>query len=298
MAEANVLYSYLKAKADAEGNLQKGEEEHCLPSSSVSSPAMLVIINKMAWATPQQGGVRSDNCQRLARQLMTDFLDVMVKTGGLKIHIRFVEDWTSSWPLSEQVPAHIVLPVDKTGCVLLDPWKAAVDEGNALALHWWNKCVLSHDSWNANKDYVVRLWQLLSSSMEDRACRSLWRQLVWQLGRRIENLVRHARDHGGPEPQPGSSGLVVVAADMAHMLTQPYELDKHLLKYTLSCRDAFGLQCRHLSYCHDKGNCSGMQLEVGAFFTDRNVAVVTCPKAPFVFLLIGEGSVLLVKVLL
>ena len=114
-------------------------------------------------------------------------------------------------------------------------------------------------------DPIVGFVHLLSHSMAHRQCRSLFRQLVWQLGRRLAACARECNQNGT------HGDLSVTLQVISSILDQPHELEKHLLRYVL------------LMYVHDKGNCSGLQLEAASFHTDHNLAVACCPKARFCY---------------
>lgn len=66
---------------------------------------------------------------------------------------------------------------------------------------------------------------------------------------------------------------------LSSVLDKPDQLDHHLYRYVQSGREATNGHC-HLSYCHDKGNVAGLQMQPGAFFTSQNVGIVACPTVP------------------
>ena len=64
----------------------------CLPTFALSTPAFLAVLAKMGHSTPQQGGLRPETGQRFARSVCGDLVQALTKTGGLSIHIRFMQD--------------------------------------------------------------------------------------------------------------------------------------------------------------------------------------------------------------
>ena len=83
----------------------------------------------------------------------------------------------------------LALRADQHGDVRLQAWKDAVDSGNGMAVAWWNAAVMDNDRWDAEGFHVCPLLLLVSGSIEKYQCRSLWRQLVWQLARKGLNLL-------------------------------------------------------------------------------------------------------------
>ena len=82
--------------------------------------------------------------------------------------------------MSEPITADFILLVRLVFVVNVQGWKVAVDNCNALALAWWNHAVMGNDKWcSAGGDAIVEFAHLLSHSMSNKQCRSLFRQLVW-----------------------------------------------------------------------------------------------------------------------
>ena len=185
-------------------------------------------------------------------------------------------DWASSWPLSEQVAVDLVLPVDQHGDINLQAWTHAVDVGNGIAVQWWNAVVMGNDRWNPAGFHICPLLALVSGAIEKFQCKSLWRQLVWQLARKVEAQVEQAR--GGSKL---NGGLQVEASTLTDLLDNVYQLDKHLHKYIESGKQAIGEATWWLSFMHDIGICNGLRLDAGAFITRQDVAIMSAPKACF-----------------
>ena len=148
--------------------------------------------------------------------------------------------------MSEQVVVDMVLPVDHHGDVNLQAWKTVVDHGNAMAVQWWNSVVLGHDRWNSEGFHVCSLLSMVTGVIEKYQRKALWRQLVWQLARRVEGQVQHARSHGNQK-----SALQVETASLSDLLDNTYQLEKHLAKYIESGKLAIGVGTHWLSLMHD-----------------------------------------------
>ena len=106
---------------------------------------------------------------------------------------------------------------------------------------------------------------------------------MWQLARRVELQVKHAKDHGNQK-----NCLQVQAASLSDLLDNTYQLEKFLAKYIESGKLAIGPLTWWLSFMHDGGNCSGLKLDAGCFITKSDLAIISCPKACcflFLFLL-------------
>ena len=176
--------------------------------------------------------------------------------------------------MSEQVVVDMVLPVDRHGDVNLQAWTSAVDNDNDMAVQWWNGVVLGHDRWYSECFHVCSLLSMVSGAIEKYQCKALWRQLVWQLARRIEGQGQHARSHGNQ-----NSALQVETASLSDLLDNTYQLEKHLAKYIESGKLAIGVGTHWLSFMHDIGNCSGVRLDAGAFITATDQAIISVPKA-------------------
>ena len=97
---------------------------------------------------------------------------------------------------------------------------------------------------------------------------------MWQLARRVEGQVQHARSHGTQK-----SALQVETASLSDLLDNTYPLKKHLAKYIESGKLATGVGTHWLSLMHDIGNCSGVRLDAGAFITATDQALICLPKA-------------------
>ena len=148
--------------------------------------------------------------------------------------------------MSEQVVVDMVLSVDRHGDVNLQAWKTAVENGNAMAVQWWNGVVLGNDRWNSEGFHVCSLLSMVSGAIEKYQCKALRRQLVWQLARRVESQVQQARSHGNQK-----RGLQVETASLSDLLDNTYQLEKHLAKYIESDKLAIGVGTHWLSLMHD-----------------------------------------------
>ena len=77
-----------RKSADAE----LGSDRCCLPMFALSTPAFMVVPAKIGHRTQQQGGLRTELGQRVARCVLGDVLQVLTKLGGLQLLIRLLKD--------------------------------------------------------------------------------------------------------------------------------------------------------------------------------------------------------------
>ena len=155
----------------------------------------------------------------------------------------------------------------------LSTWRDAIDAGNQLATTWWNTLVVGAVQLRGTVA-TISLLVLLGRAAASAAALSFFRQLVWQLARLTETSLLKSLS-GGIQHQDSISARV---RDLADVLDRPDLLDHQLLRYVMSGVE----QTRgavHLSFCHDKGNASGLQLQPSVFFL-KNIGIVACPMVP------------------
>lgn len=226
-----------------------------LPSPSLSIVAILVVLCRCAYRTQQAGGLRSAHGQQLADNLVSALLQSAATWREWNIQIRFAMRWAPAWPLGEPRSADIVLPLTPAMTVDLAPWRRAINAGNDLAIAWWARIAIGGDVMVAGTQ-MLPLQVLLSRSCQSKATLSLYRQLVWQLGRHIEICIH--RSLAGTHSQGGA--LQAIPRDLQALLDKPEQLDHQLARYVESGRSLTANHW-HLGYCTDKGNVAGLQLQ-------------------------------------
>jgi hypothetical protein len=120
---------------------------------------------------------------------------------------------------------------------------------------------------------VLPLETLVARSSIASGATSLFRQLIWQLARHVEIAIKHSLSKG----KLHSNSLHTTPRDLADVMHRPDQLEHQLLRYVESGRGVTTGQW-HLSYCHDKGNVAGLQLQPAAFVAG-NIGIVACPVA-------------------
>ena len=248
----------------------KGGLPPSLACPAVSTPTLLRCLATMGFANTQQGGLRDGKGQELAKKCVEHVLLGSLRGRTWQLQFRVLDDWEAAWPLSEPHSADLIMSCGSNGLVDLTPWQTLVDQGGHLVLVWWNALVAGHCSAVSGK-MCIPLLQLFARASTSNYV-SFFRQLLWQLGRQIENVLILCLSNKGVDD---SMAINCKVPSLRDMFDNDKVLDHNLLRYVESRRDALA-DCRHLNMSHDKGNVSGLPLQLSAVFCG-NTGVVMLP---------------------
>ena len=99
---------------------------------------------------------------------------------------------------------------------------------------------------------------------------ALYRQLAWHAGSRLQASMLAA--YKGKTVQ----GLEVTPWALEDVLENPYQLDKHLVRYVGACKE-LASDCRAISICTDKSIVCGLTLQNSLIVLPHSNAAVVCP---------------------
>ena len=170
--------------------------DYFLPSTALSTVALVLLLGLWHRASVSLGGLRDDSSRERAGAHLKALLAGCC-AGDFDVGLSFAEDWEPRWPRPE-LPYDVSLRVSSSGTVDLSPWRKAIVD-NAMATNSrhvsmvkWFKAIRKACSEDGNS---IRLEDLVwgpgvcTSSVLGVA----WNQIVWQLGLRLEAVVLESK---------------------------------------------------------------------------------------------------------
>jgi hypothetical protein len=244
-----------------------------LPSSAVSSTALVALLARWGSASVQHGGLRDRQCRAAAVCLLEGIVKATRLHKAWQLELRFDPDWKLGWPLSASTAPDLTLEVDDEGFVCLSKWhelsEASLSRSPCCA--WLKALTRDRDPSECSK---IPVYLLLCGSAGSQSMAGLFGQVMWQLGQSMEKSAFIALKKGSVH----RDAMVAAYADLQGLLKRPSAMNAYLLRYVMSGLTATAGH-RSCSMAVDKANVGGLGLQSGAFVLPDNTAILAVPQA-------------------
>lgn len=256
-----------------------------LPFVGISLHALLALLVRWCGAIPRNGGFSKAQhktaCDELLQALVTG---VSGGGQGFSLPIDLEAQWNIPWPRPAAHGKTVLLEVDGSGNVKLREWLAQVFDQHPASQHmWWSRPKLSKF---ADRLDSCDLATLLKVAFADKAMLGFFKQLVWLLGQRLQDLALQSLD--------GQTTSLQVAYDKFEAaLDCPIVMDRKLVEYVEASK-AFCKQVRSRTYsvATDKASVGGLGsgLQTTVFVVGQtNTAILGIPQVVLCWPWLGSG---------
>ena len=241
-----------------------------LPSTSVSTLAVLELMARWSVCAPKNGGFR-EQLHKDAAQVVLDALTMQgLSNRTFFLHIRFDHAAGVVWPCDIQVGSQLALKVTD-GTINLQPWLALVSNPfscDPVALQWLQELRF------ADGQAVCTVPSILKRAMV--SCKGLlFVQIVWQVARTVEGAIYYALHGADDQNMPD---LQVNFAGIFDAIQNDGLLGTWLLRHVMTGTTQAPTHCSY-SLVSDKSNVCGLSLDAGVFTFPNNVATICVPQA-------------------
>ena len=241
-----------------------------LPSTSVSTLAVLEMMARWSVMAPKNGGFR-EQLHKDAAQVVLEALTMQgLSNRTFVLHIRFDHGAGVVWPCDIQVGSQLVLKVTD-GNISLEPWLALVSNPfccDPVALQWFQELRF------ADGQVLCTVHSMLKRTMV--SCKGhLFVQIVWQAARTIEAALYYALHGADDQKMPD---LQVNFAGIFDAIQNDGLLGTWLLRHVMTGITQAPTHCSY-SLVSDKSNVCGLSLDAGVFTFPNNVATICVPQA-------------------
>lgn len=227
----------------------------CLPHCSVSCWALLVLLLRWATAGKRHGGFEDDRHRQACVELLWALLEPVFKgvDGGVVLKIGVTDEWSIPWPRPVCNAVEVQIRVTAEGFVDLGELKLAFADMVPDRRSWWAESRMASAWGPLNR--CISIVNFLSGANKASIMLPLLRQVIWQLGMRMQAIGLRAK------ASPGSdvSGMKLLDQGFIEVLTNAPLLDRMLVQYTQSAkRKASDLQISSYSISTDKASVGGL----------------------------------------
>lgn len=248
-----------------------------LPYQAVSVVGLVALLLRWSAMSERMGGMREAEGRKSCGDMLGALLGAVHAAGRWSCPIVLDDLWANPWPRPDTAGPRVELVVSRHGLVDLGGFEAAAAPGPArltVASRWLR--ALLHSCVGD-----LSLVTVMSVSLSTLALRSLSKQLLWHVGRSLQQLVMLALK--------GQQVPVVSAREvsMSDALGHPHKLDAALVRYVASCRSSTqGIKC--FSVATDKSSVCGLQIQNSAIVLPNGTAIVAPPQVGLA--IVSSGS--------
>lgn len=257
-----------------------------LPHCSVSNWALLVLLLRWATAGKRHGGFDDERHKQASLELLWALLRPMFEScsQGFVLSIDVTTDWTIPWPRPVCNTHEVQLTLSPEGFIDLGRAKLALGALESDRRSWWSEGRMQAAWGPLNRS--ISLVEFLSGVNKSPIMLPLLRQVVWQLGMRLQALCLKAKSSLGSN----IAGLIMTEQGFIEVLTNAPLLDRMLVQYTESAKKkAADLNITSYSVSTDKASVGGLGSGLMASIIGlgtTNCAVLGVPQVG----LAGEGG--------
>lgn len=117
--KVHIMHGRLSYKKE---QVQGTHSDAILPTPSLSTVGLLLVLTRLACLSPRRGGLRDPTAQSAAKWFVVSLIrGTDLGPGDMaSIHLRLANDWEHIWPCREHRSPDISLPLDRDGNVNLD----------------------------------------------------------------------------------------------------------------------------------------------------------------------------------
>jgi hypothetical protein len=248
---------------------QPGKVDSAANCYTCLSPwAWLHMLAVWAMSTPKQGGLTNHRHKSACVELLGSYIHVICANSDLVLDIALLKEWKPCWPRPHSCPHSVTIKIGKTWIVDISAWAESnkVADKGSCGYIWLTalRLELGFDTeWHA--------LELFIATMSIPSLRGLHAQLLWHLGWHFQSLCLN----GFSKPKLKLHEMVVQRLDLEGSLRLPQQLDRQLVRYVVSGRQATDQQ--FLSCCTDKASVVGMSLQSTVIVTTTNLGVYAPP---------------------
>lgn len=247
--------------------------DRCLPLTSVSTLGLLLILQRFAFASVQQGGFRCDSGRRSAAEILDSFLTHHQEFApNTTLKIELVANWVCRYPRPADFSASsIELRITKGVLDFGELFRrGGTLKGDPIARSWW---VALKKSLRLEPDMVeVPLRAFLEAGASVKVLATLITQVLWHISCRLEEAFgASAQNLPSPEKKTVSfkwTSLIVLLAS---------QTDAKLGDFILSTGQATA-HTTEMTLSTDKANVAGLPLQNSFISTPNGIAFPCAPQ--------------------
>ena len=251
----------------------------CLPTQSISTGAVMLLLVKFAFASKEQGGIDSDSSREAARLILKAFLLQFVCMESKELVLVADDLWQPYWPRASTFSSlrSKVFSITVTPGLLFDMTAlgaiASEGAGSETAAVWWKR--LTADLLG---EAGAIGWQRLFSRLATRvSCRGFLSQLIYRISVALElnfgAQCKHKRAEGR------CSVIKCRWPDLEDALGDAEAVHKYLAKYALNTSIA-GADHKEFGISTDEGDVQALKLQASAIILKTNECIVPTPQVP------------------
>jgi hypothetical protein len=234
----------------------------------LSAWAWLHMLAVWAMSSPKTGGLKNEKHKSACVELLGSYMHVICANSDLVLNIALLNDWKPIWPRPHSCPQSVTISIGKTWLVDIASWAESNKVADKTSCGYiWLKALrveLGFDTqWHALELFVA--------TMSIPSLSGLHAQLLWHLGWHFQSLCLN----GFAKPKLKLHEMVIKRLDIEGSLKLPQELERQLVRYVVSGRQATNQQ--FLSCCTDKASVVGMSLQSTIIVTTGNLGVYAPP---------------------
>lgn len=235
-----------------------------LPYQARSCNALLALLVRWGFFTERLGGLRGADEKAACSELLTALLRELYGEGDLKVTLALDDDWVNVWPRPDCSRNVATLRICSDGILGLGGLEEVCE--NMTACRWRQHLVSV-----AGAD--LRIGNVLARAGVHKPLSSLFRQLVWQLGHKLQSSIMVALAAGS------RSAIVSMSAmKVSSVVGEASQLDKLLVRYVASLRSASEPH-RQISIATDKSVVGSLAMQATAIAFLGNICGVAPPQA-------------------
>lgn len=256
-----------------------------MPYPAVSVWALILLLERWAFARPRAGGVTDVDAQLASSWFLEKVLMSLTDAAPFDILIDFVRDWRNPWP----IPYVRTGPVSSVralanGNVDCSAWSHAADvaPGGTISSCWDRFQIL----WTGEGRKTLPIFLSVLASVPKLL--SVYRQVVWHLGNRLQKQYMDSVQSGTPG-EHYSLDPVAISDNFGNR----WRCDHLVWRYVQACRP-HALNQQYWSCATDGAAVGRCQLTSTVWVLPSNVAFIAPPQVVLLWgcsALPGRGSI-------
>ena len=288
LREAGLKDTFVRGCANLSPAEALASTEHFLPTTGMTSAAVLVLLCRWCAASVMKGGLRQAPARKQAQRLLTGLVQGACALPW-EMEVQLMYDWRVTWPRpAMHGEAQMRLKCCRGGRLEVADWRAAYNRGLNFDLVGHNTKVAWYELFaeKVTSDGFVDIEDLLIAPrmVSHPKYGSFWNQLVWHLAQRLEVVLEKSRGKDNCEWPLCAAGLSVDDGWSARSVDKTCSGLVSASKKVASGHRCIGVAC-------DKVAARGLDLQNAFMVLPSNIAFEMVPQALQQLLLLVAADV-------
>lgn len=243
--------------------------DRCLPTTSMSSVALLTLLARWAFADAHSGGLRDTRGRLAACDLLTAFArQACGRAKQAAFIVVLTDEWECRWPRPAVILGDAIMEWKfvSDGFVHMGDFMQRAVVAGAIG-RWRTKLVQLGVETNQTEISILDLFRMLPAHP---CLQSLFHQVVWAVSKQLEGSLgdqsKGEQDAGETEFRYEEAAIKVGAKDMEERLVQYVaETQREVAKHSI------------ISIATDKASPAGQSLSSSLIVLGDNKCAMCCP---------------------